>query len=981
MHRLIAFASIICGCILCINNASAQKYTFTHYDIESGLIQSQVNKLYQDNSHRIWMATLGGACRFDGVDYYAISKATGLINNFIYTVFCDRKGTVWFGTEKGLSCLKNNKVYNLKSPVGLKSVAVTRITEDAAGTVWGVIGNRLFKVSGNHTNLVKVSGLSAPVTTVTVNQQGRLFAGVFGVGVFSLDGNVWKKFIMLPQPVKGIYVSKIVFDKRNPGKTFLLAYKGVFVAEKDTVTEYEAELLKKARRPFLAMELDADNDVWIGTANGAYYLNNNKLVHFDAGNGFTDVAVSDIYNDSDNNLWLGTQGNGAFKYDGDDYVLYGKSDEFKDNPIVMGLARDGKGDILLGIDGGGLALYNGQTIKSIWLHPDNQYARKVQFLYTDHTGNVWIGTSMGGIWRYDGKQVTLLKGTENNSVTAIVEDDEGTIWLATPSGLYYCDRQLGIHSAGVSIFASSLLAAGKDSLFLGTQEGVKLLVNKKMAPGFKVPLMGTSALLCMLKYKDFIILGTDDQGIYIWNRKTGRVRNFQVKDGFKSNSIYSLAVDGKGLIWAGTGRGVSRFFVNERSMDCIVLAGNETKDRIIESNQNAILLAGDKMLVGTTKGLAVYNTTLSTTEASPPHIIINSIKLFTPDNSSSSQIADPGAGRRVILSSSQNHLAISFLGVYLKSPANVSYQYRLTGLDDKFCWPVKNNVVDYPSLPPGKYTFEVKAISGDGLISKNTATFNFEITPPFYRTYIFQLAVILVLIFIGVVLQNLWHQRKIQQQRALEAMKREEKLKIRQQTAEDFHDDLGNKLTRITVLSDILDAKLENDKTEQRNLVLQIKQNAAALYNGTRDILWAMDPKSDNLYEVLYHIREIGIEIFQDTEVNFRFGGISDEQAGVKLPMEYSRNITMIFKELLNNVLKHADAKNVKVEFVQIDKGYGKLQITDDGTGFDTATVNKGHGLNNIRSRAKRIGAQIAFVSGKETGTTAELTFNTHKKT
>jgi signal transduction histidine kinase len=483
-----------------------------------------------------------------------------------------------------------------------------------------------------------------------------------------------------------------------------------------------------------------------------------------------------------------------------------------------------------------------------------------------------------------------------------------------------------------------------------------------------------------MKYKNFVFLGTDDEGVYVWDRNTGRTSNFLMKDGFKANSIYSLAVDEHGLIWAGTGRGITRFSLDEHSLTCKVITGDESKDRIVESNQNAILYHDHQMLVGTTKGLTVYSTALPAATWAAPHIIINAIKLFAGDNSKTTILPNPEQGTCLTLSANQNHLSISFLGVYLRGPENVSYQYKLTGLDDKFCSPVKNNVVDYPSLPPGKYTFEVRALTSEGRVSANTASFSFQITPPFYRTYIFQLVVILFLIFIGVLLQNFLHQVKIQRQRALEVMKREEKLKIRQQTAEDFHDDLGNKLTRITVLSDILGAKLDNDKAEQKKLVLQIKQNAAALYNGTRDILWAMDPKSDNLYEVLNHIKETGIEIFQDTAVDFEFEGINDDQATIKLPMEYSRNITMIFKELLNNALKHADAKNVKVLFTQPEKEEGKLRITDDGAGFNVDLANRGHGLNNVKARAKRIGAQLTFASEKETGTAVELMFKIYKR-
>lgn len=979
LRKLLCIAAIAGYVLLCTNMARAQKYTFTHYDIENGLIQSQVNKVYQDNSHRLWIGTLGGACRFDGVNYFTISKSAGLINNFVYSIFCDKKGTVWFGTNKGLACFKNQKLYNFPIPAGIKTGWITHLVEDASGIIWGIIDKHLFKVAGNR--MVVINDLPGNyVTTVAINKQGKLYAAVRGKGIYTLSGKVWESVADLPAPISKIFVVKLLFDRQQPDKIFIQTYKDIFVAQNSKVSLYAAELLKNTRRPFFSTELDAANNLWIGTGSGAYCLNHDKLIRFEAANGFSDAAVSDIYNDRDNNLWLATQGNGIFKYDGDDYVIYNRSDNVRENPIVMGIAHDTKQRILLAIDGGGVGVYDGKTISGLLLPAAMPGTSKVQCLYTDSTGNVWAGTNMGGIWKYDGKRFNFIMAVENNSINAITEAADGTIWLGTPTGIYYYDKQKMIRAAGISTFTSSLLMLGKDSLLLGTQEGVQLLINKKPVKNFKLKLLGPSAILCMIKYKNFIILGTDDEGAYIWNRQTGQVRNFQVKDGFKANSIYSLAVDDHQTIWAGTGRGVNRFTVNEQNMDCAMISCGESNDRIVESNQNAILYHDHKMLVGTTKGLAVYHTAWPARPLSAPYMIINSIKLLAADNSKAKILPNPAPGDRITLSSAQNHLSISFLGVYLKNPDRVSYQYRLTGLDDKFCSPVQNNVVDYPSLPPGRYTFEVKSISVDGQPSTNTASFSFEITPPFYRTYLFQLGVILFLIFFGVLLQRFFHQRKIQQQSALENMKREEKLKIRQQTAEDFHDDLGNKLTRITVLSDILDARLDQDKTEQKKLVLQIKQNAAALYNGTRDILWAMDPKSDNLFEVLNHIKETGIEIFQDTPVAFRFEGISSEQAAIKLPMEYSRNITMIFKELLNNALKHADPKNVIITYSLTDKEEACLHIADDGSGFNADLVNRGHGLNNVKARAKRIGAQLTFVTGKETGTSVELLFSIYKK-
>ncbi len=409
-------------------------------------------------------------------------------------------------------------------------------------------------------------------------------------------------------------------------------------------------------------------------------------------------------------------------------------------------------------------------------------------------------------------------------------------------------------------------------------------------------------------------------------------------------------------------------------MNCTILDDGNSRAAVVETNQNSILADGDKILIGTTKGLKIYNTSAPQLTATHPYTIIQSVKLLSQDKGQNQDITNKG-DNGLVLSSNQNHLAISFLGVYLKNPESISYEYKLTGLDDKFCSPVKNNTVDYPSLPAGKYTFEARAITDNGLSSINTVRFSFEIIPPFYKTIPFQVAVILFFILVGIGLQDFFHRRKIRNQLALETMKREEKIKIRQQTAEDFHDDLGNKLTRINVLAEILNTKIDADKTDQRNLVEQIRQNVASLYNGTKDILWALDPKSDNLFEMLMHIKEVGSEIFQDTPITFQFIEADESLKSVKLTMEYSRNITMIFKEILNNVLKHAKATKVTVDAKTVADNEILISLRDNGSGFDQEKIKKGYGINNINARAKRINSELNIFSKNGMGTLVELKF------
>ncbi len=953
----------------------AQKYTFSHYDIENGLIESQVNNFSLDNEHRLWMATFGGACRFDGKEYTSYTRQNGMPTNFINTVFADKNNMVWFGTQNGLVKLVNNKLIHCPVPVKLKNNRVNDIVQDGSGAMWFIMSNQLFKISGNDIKEQFIQDtIKKPIICLAVDRAGKLFASVYQKGIYYLDKGKWVNLISFPANEKWMIIYKMLFDRTDNNKLFMLTGKGIYTIKDKMLQPYEIKLMSAIKTPLLSLAQDAHGNLWTGSTNGAYYINLQKqqVIHFVAYNGLSDNAITDIYNDADNNLWLASQGNGFYKYEGDRVITFDRSQGLPDNEVTMGIVKDRDNHILVGINGGGLLRYDGKKLSPVKLPPASSGLNQIQCLHTDKKGVVWIGTNYGGLWTYDKNNFVMIKGSAYHGINDIEEDEHGTIWIATPGGCFYVENGLLKRLDEFNAFSSSVVAVGRDSLMIGTQDGIILAVNKKIVKNFKLDAVRTSAVFCLINYKGMMIIGTDDRGLFVWNKTDGNVKNYSVKEGLNSNTIYSLVTDDKGVVWVGTGRGVDRFLFDDKSKSFGVTGNGSPQNPILESNQNAALFTDNKVWIGTTKGVVVYDVNTPAVNKTLPHIIIQSVKLIpqiTGNGMQNNTTVSNGAN----LSYSNKHLSISFLGVYLKDPESISYRYKLKGLDSAFSWPVKNNVVDYPSLPAGNYTFEIKALTGDGMVSARTASFSFSITPPFYQTSTFRFLAILFFILVGVTIQSYRHRVKINRQKIIEATKREENLKIRQQTAEDFHDELGNKLTRITVLSEILDTKMDQTQGDQKKLLEQIKQNASSLYNGTKDILWALDPQSDNLYEILNHIKDFGKELFLDTPVNFEFNGIDESLNEIKLPMEYSRNIPMIFKELLNNILKHAHAENVSINLDNIQKDEMHLTLKDDGCGFDQHETRRGQGINNIITRTQRIGGLISINAEKGTGTVVDL--------
>lgn len=958
-----------CFCSSLYFKASAQKYTFTHYDIEDGLIQSQVNTLSQDMSHRLWIGTLGGACRFDGKDFMAFSKENGLLNNFVYTVLCDRENRVWFGTHMGLACLYNKKLTNYPTPANIKHSWVTNIVEDHAGTIWLIMQGKLYKVNGRVLQYVPINGAEDfDITYIAVNHSGILYASVFQKGLYCLNNKVWANIIPLSGDYKNLVIRCLLFDRVDHSKAYFISNNKLYVCRGATISLYPNGDLNKVTASLLCVGQDANGDLWIGSSSGVYRIKNRQLIHFTAQNGLTDTAIPDIYCDNDGNLWLATWGGGIYKYEGNTYIVFDQSQGISSAQTIMGITHDKKNNIWLATDGSGVMQFDDRKFNPIVLPTANPNVKKVQCIYTDKSGTIWMGSSLGGVWNYDGRTYNMVPGTEGRIANALTQDAKGTLWMASPYGCFYYRNNTMQRVEGFGAFTTSLLALGADTVLAGTQNGVKLILHKKFIQNLKIDVLESSNILCMIRYHNKVMVGTGDWGLFVWDIATHSIKNYNVKNGFNSNAIYNMAADKNGVIWAGTGRGVNRIIPAANDNDYIITGSGNSTDIIAEANENSVLYFDDKIWMGTTKGLVIYNAAKPAMRVNPPHIIIQSVNLFTRDHVKS--MADTVNAR---IPYNQNHLAISFLGVYLKNPRDVSYQYKLIGHDDNFCAPIKNTVVDYPSLPPGNYTFQVRAVTSAGSQSTNMAQFSFEIIPPFYQTWVFRLLVLISFVLLGISMQTYMHKRKLRSVRIMERIKREEKHKIRQQTAEDFHDDLGNKLTRITVLSDILTAKLANKDEEQKKLVGQIKQNAEALYNGTKDILWALDPKSDNLYEILIHIKLFGIEFFHDTQIKFNVDEIDTLLSRIKLPLEYCRNMTMIYKELLNNVLKHSGASQVHLTVGDIKNNRISILLADNGKGFDITTAAMGHGIKNIKNRASRIGGEIIIHSDSDAGTTVIL--------
>ncbi|MGN6566826.1 MAG: sensor histidine kinase, partial [Flavipsychrobacter sp.] len=258
--------------------------------------------------------------------------------------------------------------------------------------------------------------------------------------------------------------------------------------------------------------------------------------------------------------------------------------------------------------------------------------------------------------------------------------------------------------------------------------------------------------------------------------------------------------------------------------------------------------------------------------------------------------------------------------------------------------------------------------------------YSFTIVTPFQKTGLFRLIILLGCILLGVTIQYIVNTRKQNREKLLRKLRAEEQAKIRMRTAEDFHDEVGNKLTRINVLTNVLKNKIDNVTPDIDRILNQIQDNTGQLYSGTKDILWSLKPTNDNLYEILHRIRDVGIELFQYTNTEFTFVGTDSRWQNYRMPLDVSRNLIMIFKEALNNCMKYSKATKVKLEISFKRRDVLQMILTDNGKGFDMQHIKKGHGIDNMNVRANRIHGKLYIDSTEGKGTVISLSFKISTK-
>ena len=296
-----------------------------------------------------------------------------------------------------------------------------------------------------------------------------------------------------------------------------------------------------------------------------------------------------------------------------------------------------------------------------------------------------------------------------------------------------------------------------------------------------------------------------------------------------------------------------------------------------------------------------------------------------------------------------------------------TYQYRFANKSKTWNDLTHNNEITLPNLSSGNYKFEVRGINANNQITKNVASLDIRITPPWWKTWWFLSGSLLFIFWVGyMIYENKQNQK-------------EKIINLRNRISQDLHDEIGSTLSSISLFGTVAKKMIQANRSGSEDMLNRINDSTTQVMESMNDIVWAINSDNDKMEDLLKRMRAFASELsdVSNTKITFK---IDDRIKEASLNMVQRRNVYLIYKEAMNNAFKYAKANRIKVNLFPHLKDL-QMTIEDDGIGFDAENMGSkltlgGNGLNNMVSRAEELEGGLAIDSKPGDGTRINFRWN-----
>ena len=967
---------------MCFYSIHAERLPVKTYTVADGLAHSRVQQIFQDAKGFLWLATGEGLSRFDGYVFTNYGKADGLGHDFVNDVAADRQGRLWAATNGGgVSLLidqpeagaATDQSSRRKKFVSFPIAAsgenneanwVNRILFDADNRLWCVTDAGLFRarnleVAAGDFELI-AAGIQPSINNAAFSDsRGRLWFGV-NERVIAAGGET--KTFEFAADVLQIIETK---DGRILAETHEAVYEFIENANKWR----EIPVRRGENQNFQTMLQDGNGDLWIGTHKGLIRYRDGRQTLYTDQNGLNGNDILALTVDRENNLWIGSE-TGLNKLTSASIVSYTTADGLP-SPNAYRITADRAGNIYAQTGCSPSKLVKiGEHAADVMPNSETLGDCRTNQLFQDSLGRWWFNTKRGLEISFSskldltsGQVLTYPDGKPIDGYMAIYEDAEGKIWFSGRAGdLYAADATHG-EKPRFGLIARNAPAefVMRDSagiLWLADRASLRRMRNGIVKEIKQVEGLAAIQPRCLFQdSRGRVWIGTRSDGAIYTDEPQAEYPNFKrftAAAGLTSETVWTIAEDDAGAIYFGTGRGIDRL---DRTGKMRRLT---TDDGVVGSVINHLFKdRKGNIWAASNEGISRINPAGLRENLQPPPVFITRILVAGEEL----PIAETGVSSFAApdLTANQNNVAIRFVGLSFQGEHALRYEYRLEGVDADWTRADEQREVNYANLAVRNYRFAVRAVNAAGITSENPATFEFQIPPPVWQRWWFAAAAILL---------AAWAIYAFYRYRVNKLLEIE---RTRTRIATDLHDDIGTNLSKISLMSEIVNLQLAGENTKNRQMLSSIAEISRESVASMSDIVWAINPDHDSTGELISRMREHAEEIFVERGVQVRFDAPADGD-GFKLSMNPRRELFLIFKEAIANAAKYSDCQLIEIDFY-VEDGTIFLQIGDDGRGFDVSQKCDGNGLENMKRRAENNRGNLTIESKIGGGTKIKIEF------
>lgn len=956
-------------------NRTPAQYIREQWTIANEFPGGTVHAISQTPDGYLWIGTETGLIRFDGFNFRAVPlPIVPSPNTPVLGLTTDGDGNLLIQLQGAAVLRLRNEEFETVATGGAPSPSqVTAMWRDEKGQVLmsdlSVGTLRLRNQQIDDLAPASVPG-SAPVISIAGTPDGKIWLGTLNSGLFYFDQgqatnvglphkkvncllaikaeDVWvgtdqgvfrwngSRFIHVELPASLGVVQVLTLLRDRDANIWIGTDRGLLrLNAGGTSLSGEKDLRKEGG--INALFEDREGNLWVGGTRGLERIRDGAFLTYSSSVGLPSESVGPVYTDAENRTWFAPVEGGLY------WLRNGRAEPVRaaglQKDVIYSIAGDG-GEIWVGRQHSGvtrLRYQNGQLISQSYTEGNGLAQNSVYAVYQSREGTVWTGTVNGGVSRFkDGRFVTYTtaNGLASNTIYSILETRDGTTWFATPTGL-------NSFSAGHWRTYSS-----RDGL---PSDGVNCLFEDTSG----VLWIGTSNGLASLS--------------------SGHIQLFAEASDSLHKQIFGLAEDKNGWLWIATSNHVLR--VRRESLSGGKLMQDDVREYgLADGLRSTEGVKRNSSVVADSLGRIWFSTSRGLSVVDPSRLAGDSPAAIVHFDSISADGRAIAIGNSTRIPPSPKRITLNYTGLSLAVPERVRFRYLLDGFDRNWSGPTAAREAAYTNLGVGSYRFRVIASNSDGIWNGAESVILFEVEPAMWQTWWFKSACFVTTAFLALVA---YRYRVGQVTRRLD-MQYQERLSERTRIAGELHDTLLQSVQGLILhfqrARNLLPA---NPAQALQRLDVALERAEQAIVEGRNAI---HDIRSSTLTEtdLADALTDLGKELSQHDGKDSDSLRVVVEGITKPLRPTLRDEIYRIVREALRNAFRHAEAQHIEAEIVY-DKNLFRVRIRDDGKGIDPNILNHrespGHwGLVGMRERAERIGGQLEVWSERKAGTEVELT-------